>query len=53
MKDKSKLETNVCCNVCDCCYNVNGCMCNRDDIQITGEMSNEQSHFCKSFKCKD
>ena len=39
----------VCCNVCDCTHNANGCNCSLEKIEVTKQ--NGEHHFCKSY-CK-
>jgi len=46
---KAKLETNVCCNVCACKYNVDGKLCKRENIDITNDEKIETAHFCGSY----
>lgn len=47
---KGKLKTDVCCDVCACVHNVDGCLCDRDAIKITKDDVNTIAHFCKSFE---
>lgn len=47
------LKTDVCCNVCCCVHNVDGCLCNKKAIEISQDGQMENAHFCKSFECKE
>ena len=49
---KGNLKTDVCCDVCNCVHNIDGCLCKKSLIKITKEADNEQAHFCKSFEPK-
>ncbi len=53
MKEPTKLKTDVCCDVCACVHNIEGCLCDKDAIKITKDAQNSNAHFCKSFECKD
>lgn len=52
---KAKLQTNVKCNVRACKYNADGCLCNRDNINITKDINVETAHYCGSYceKCEE
>lgn len=50
---KAKLETNVNCSVCSCKHNVNGCLCNRNGIDICEDDKNKNAHFCKTYVCRE
>ena len=52
MKEPTKLKTDVCCDVCSCVHNIEGCLCDKDAIKITKEANNSQAHFCKSYEPK-
>ena len=39
---------NVCCNVCSCKHNLNGCECTLSKIKISD--GNGDMHFCSSFE---
>ncbi|MBO5884361.1 MAG: DUF1540 domain-containing protein [Clostridia bacterium] len=45
----NKETCKVCCNVCDCIHNEDGCVCNREEINVTNK--NDQHHYCGSY-CK-
>ncbi len=53
MKEPTKLKTDVCCDVCACVHNIEGCLCDKDAIKITKDTNDSNAHFCKSFECKD
>ena len=52
MMESAKLKTDVCCDVCACVHNVEGCLCSKEAIKITKEKNDKTAHFCKSFECK-
>ena len=50
-----KTENNnegVCCDVCECIHNIDGCNCEMKTIKVTKGNSNS-SHFCKTFSKKE
>ena len=58
---KTKCNSGVSCNVCDCVYNEDGQRCNKEKIEVsmgTNINSNVEAgretshHFCKSFISK-
>lgn len=51
MKEIKKTNSGVCCDVCDCTHNLDGCNCEMETIKVTGN-NNGDSHFCKSYCCK-
>ena len=48
-KAPTKLKTDVCCDVCDCVHNIEGCLCDKDAIKIT-KQGTKEAHFCKSYE---
>ncbi|MGN0748670.1 MAG: DUF1540 domain-containing protein [Christensenellales bacterium] len=51
-KDTLKTNKGVCCDVCDCVHNLDGCNCEMDTIKVTKGKTDE-AHFCKTYICKD
>lgn len=47
-----KMNKGVCCNVCDCVHNENGCDCNLNKITVSKGTENGH-HYCKSYACKN
>ncbi len=51
MEDNFNNNEGVCCDVCDCVYNQDGCNCKMKTIKVT-KGNNNNAHFCKSFESK-
>ncbi|MBQ3494252.1 MAG: hypothetical protein IJA69_02430 [Clostridia bacterium] len=47
---KNNCNKGVCCNVCDCKHNKNGCDCDLEHIEVS--MLDGNHHICKSY-CKN
>ena len=50
-EDMDKTICKVCCDVCDCVHNENGCICQKEEISVTN--NSDKHHFCGSYKCKN
>ena len=46
--EKSKL----CCEVCVCQHNVNGCECSRENLKITTGNESDSAHYCADYQEK-
>lgn len=42
----------VCCDVCECVHNIDGCNCEMKTIKVT-KGKTEGAHFCRTFCNKD
>lgn len=42
----------ICCDVCECVHNINGCNCNAKTIKVTKGETNS-AHFCKTYANKE
>ena len=51
MDEVKKTNSGVCCDVCECVHNLDGCNCEMDSIKVTKGKENK-AHFCKTFCCK-
>ena len=51
MDEVKKTNSGVCCDVCECVHNLDGCNCEMDTIKVTIGKENK-AHFCKTFCCK-
>lgn len=48
MENKCECNNGVCCNVCACKHNVDGCKCNLNQIKIT-KGDGTSLHYCESY----
>lgn len=48
MENNCKCNSGVCCNVCACRHNVDGCKCNLSQIKVT-KGDGTSLHYCGSY----
>ena len=49
----NKTICKVNCDVCDCTYNEDGCLCQKEEINVTNHKEHEgHNHLCGSYKKK-
>ena len=48
MENNCKCNSGVCCNVCVCQHNIDGCKCNLSKIQVT-KGDGTSLHYCGSY----
>lgn len=51
MSDKKQTNSSICCDVCECVHNVDGCNCDMDTIKVTKGQT-DHAHFCKTYECE-
>lgn len=49
--EKYNSNNSICCDVCDCVHNLDGCNCCAKTIKVTTGKT-ENAHFCKTYCCK-
>ena len=49
MDEVKKTNSGVCCDVCECVHNLDGCNCEMDTIKVT-KGKEDKAHFCKTFR---
>ena len=43
-------KVDVCCNVCSCVHNIDGCTCAKQGIKISKGDENSKAHYCESYE---